>query len=179
MVRRIRERDRTVQLQVYDDGTGAYRRPSSLLKRLRRDGLQGCNSATKFVPEGVFSADDEGALTFLAAYWDCDGHVSPNFAYAKTISSRLARDLQDLLLRVGVASRVSSYAQADCRDGRAYQVHVYDRYDRVGGLMIYGIPNFKLPKKVVFDRWGDIEAAGVEFRPDTFIGIDKTMSLYN
>jgi glutamate synthase (NADPH/NADH) small chain len=29
---------------------------------------------------------------------------------------------------------------------RGFQVHVYDRYDRVGGLMIYGIPNFKLEK---------------------------------
>ena len=32
---------------------------------------------------------------------------------------------------------------------QGYQVHVYDRYDRVGGLMIYGIPNFKLEKEVV------------------------------
>ena len=32
---------------------------------------------------------------------------------------------------------------------KGYQVHVYDRYDRVGGLLIYGIPNFKLEKQVV------------------------------
>ena len=32
---------------------------------------------------------------------------------------------------------------------RGYQVTVYDRHDRVGGLMIYGIPNFKLEKEVV------------------------------
>jgi len=35
---------------------------------------------------------------------------------------------------------------------RGYQVTVYDRYDRVGGLMIYGIPNFKLEKDVVLRR---------------------------
>ena len=29
---------------------------------------------------------------------------------------------------------------------KGYQVHIYDRYDRVGGLLIYGIPNFKLEK---------------------------------
>ena len=34
-----------------------------------------------------------------------------------------------------------------------YQVHVYDRYDRVGGLMIYGIPGFKLEKEIVLRRW--------------------------
>ena len=32
---------------------------------------------------------------------------------------------------------------------RGYQVHVYDRYDRVGGLLIYGIPGFKLEKEIV------------------------------
>ena len=35
---------------------------------------------------------------------------------------------------------------------RGYQVTVYDRYDRVGGLMIYGIPNFKLEKEIVQRR---------------------------
>ena len=33
-----------------------------------------------------------------------------------------------------------------------YQIHVYDRYDRMGGLMIYGIPNFKLEKDIVERR---------------------------
>ena len=36
---------------------------------------------------------------------------------------------------------------------RGYQVTVYDRHDRVGGLMIYGIPNFKLEKPLVLRRW--------------------------
>ena len=36
--------------------------------------------------------------------------------------------------------------------GTGYQVHVYDRYDRVGGLLIYGIPGFKLEKEVVERR---------------------------
>src|SRR5208282_3450752 len=32
---------------------------------------------------------------------------------------------------------------------RGYQIHVYDRHDRVGGLLLYGIPNFKLEKSIV------------------------------
>ena len=32
---------------------------------------------------------------------------------------------------------------------KGYQVHVYDRYDRGGGLLVYGIPNFKLDKEIV------------------------------
>jgi len=41
--------------------------------------------------------------------------------------------------------------------------------------MTYGIPNFKLPKEVVFARWGDFERAGVELVPETYIGKDKSI----
>ncbi len=44
-----------------------------------------------------------------------------------------------------------------------YQVHVYDRYDRVGGLMIYGIPGFKLEKEIVLRRWKLLEEGGIQF----------------
>ena len=43
-------------------------------------------------------------------------------------------------------------AAADRLRRKGYQVHVYDRYDRVGGLMVYGIPGFKLEKDVVERR---------------------------
>ncbi len=55
-----------------------------------------------------------------------------------------------------------------------YQVHVYDRYDRVGGLMIYGIPGFKLEKEVVLRRWKWLEDGGIQFHLGVEIG--KTMS---
>ena len=53
---------------------------------------------------------------------------------------------------------------------QGYQVHVYDRYDRVGGLMIYGIPGFKLEKDVVLRRWKWLEEGGVQFHLDIEIG---------
>ncbi|WP_149536872.1 NAD(P)-dependent oxidoreductase [Siccirubricoccus phaeus] len=59
---------------------------------------------------------------------------------------------------------------------RGYQVHVYDRYDRVGGLMIYGIPNFKLEKEVVLRRWQQFEAAGIQFHLNTAIGQEVTLA---
>jgi len=46
---------------------------------------------------------------------------------------------------------------------RGYKVHVYDRYDRAGGLLIYGIPGFKLEKEVVQRRAQLLAEAGVEF----------------
>ncbi len=55
-----------------------------------------------------------------------------------------------------------------------YAVHVYDRYDRVGGLMIYGIPNFKLEKEIVTRRWKLLEAAGIAFHLGVEVGRDMT-----
>ncbi len=53
-----------------------------------------------------------------------------------------------------------------------YQTHVYDRYDRAGGLMIYGIPGFKLEKPIVQRRQELLEAAGVRFHLNVEIGRD-------
>jgi len=55
-----------------------------------------------------------------------------------------------------------------------YQVHVYDRYDRVGGLMIYGIPGFKLEKDIVLRRWKLLEEGGIQFHLGVELG--KTLS---
>ena len=58
---------------------------------------------------------------------------------------------------------------------RGFQVHVYDRYDRVGGLMIYGIPNFKLEKDVVLRRWEQYAAGGIQFHLNVAVGQDITL----
>ena len=44
-----------------------------------------------------------------------------------------------------------------------YKITVYDRYDRAGGLLIYGIPNFKLEKEVVERRTKLLKDGGIEF----------------
>ncbi len=44
-----------------------------------------------------------------------------------------------------------------------YKITVYDRYDRAGGLLIYGIPNFKLEKNVVLRRINYLKDCGIEF----------------
>src|SRR5690242_21300233 len=55
---------------------------------------------------------------------------------------------------------------------KGYRVVVYDRHDRAGGLLIYGIPSFKLEKEVVQRRAQLLTEAGVEFRLETEIGRD-------
>ena len=53
---------------------------------------------------------------------------------------------------------------------RATRCTVYDRYDRVGGLMIYGIPGFKLEKDVVLRRWRLLEEGGIRFTSNCEVG---------
>jgi len=57
---------------------------------------------------------------------------------------------------------------------RGYQVTIYDRYDRVGGLLIYGIPNFKLEKEIVARRVAMLEASKITFELGVEIGEDVT-----
>jgi glutamate synthase (NADPH/NADH) small chain len=71
---------------------------------------------------------------------------------------------------IGAGPAGLAAAEQLCRLG--YGVHVYDRHDRVGGLMIYGIPNFKLEKSIVLRRWQLLEAGGIVFHLDTAIGRD-------
>ena len=56
-----------------------------------------------------------------------------------------------------------------------YQVTIYDRYDRSGGLLIYGIPNFKLEKFVVERRTKLLKDSGVNFVLNFEVGKDSTL----
>jgi glutamate synthase (NADPH/NADH) small chain len=67
-------------------------------------------------------------------------------------------------------------AAADELRRRGYQVHVYDRHDRAGGLLIYGIPGFKLEKDIVLRRWRLLEEGGVRFHLNTEVGRDVTFA---
>ena len=58
---------------------------------------------------------------------------------------------------------------------RGYQVSIYDRHDRIGGLLIYGIPNFKLEKQVVARRAALLEQSGVRFRLNCAVGRDVSL----
>ncbi|XDZ66659.1 NAD(P)-dependent oxidoreductase [Alphaproteobacteria bacterium LSUCC0684] len=67
-------------------------------------------------------------------------------------------------------------AAADLLRRRGYQIEIYDRYDRVGGLLIYGIPGFKLEKHVVERRERLLRDAGVKFTLNCEIGKDTSFS---
>ena len=53
-----------------------------------------------------------------------------------------------------------------------HDVMVFEKNDRIGGLMRYGIPNFKFDKRIIDRRLAQMHAEGVEFRANTHIGVD-------
>jgi glutamate synthase (NADPH/NADH) small chain len=59
--------------------------------------------------------------------------------------------------------------------GHGYDVHVYDRYDRAGGLLTYGIPGFKLEKPIVMRRVERLKAAGIVFYEGFAVGHDASL----
>ncbi|HCZ00691.1 MAG TPA: dihydropyrimidine dehydrogenase, partial [Rhodobacter sp.] len=63
-------------------------------------------------------------------------------------------------------------AAADVLRRQGVQVTVYDRYDRAGGLLTYGIPGFKLEKPVVMQRIEQLEKGGVSFVLNCRVGED-------
>ncbi len=87
-----------------------------------------------------------------------------------------AKPRRELEASVGIiGAGPAGLAAAEQLRRRGYQVTVYDRYDRAGGLMIYGIPNFKLEKDVVERRNALIGEAGVTYRLDFEVGRDATL----
>ena len=71
-----------------------------------------------------------------------------------------------------VGSGPAGLAAAQMLNRKGHEVTVYERHDRVGGLLRYGIPNMKLDKAVIDRRVGLMEAAGVRFVLNTDVGKD-------
>ena len=61
-------------------------------------------------------------------------------------------------------------AQQLCRAG--HWVTVFEKADRIGGLLRYGIPHFKMEKHIVDRRIEQMQAEGVEFRPNSHVGVN-------
>ncbi len=73
-----------------------------------------------------------------------------------------------------VGSGPSGLACAQLLNMRGHKVTVYERFDRAGGLLRYGIPNMKLDKRVVDRRIALMEKAGIEFKYGVNVGEDIT-----
>jgi len=87
------------------------------------------------------------------------------------------RPLHERAETVGIiGAGPAGMAAADRLREQGYQVTVYDRHDRPGGLLIYGIPGFKLEKRVVQRRVDRLIDGGVTFVANCNVGTDITLA---
>ena len=71
-----------------------------------------------------------------------------------------------------VGSGPAGLAAADMLNRRGHSVTVFERSDRLGGLLMYGIPNMKLEKHIIERRLAVMRAEGVEFKTNVNVGKD-------
>jgi len=91
--------------------------------------------------------------------------------WVKPISIKNERDQSVGIIGAGPAGLAA--AEQLRKDG--YKITVYDRYDRAGGLLIYGIPNFKLEKHVVERRTKLLKDGGIKFIQNFEVGKDANL----
>jgi len=71
-----------------------------------------------------------------------------------------------------VGSGPAGLAAAEQLRKQGYNIEIYDRYDRAGGLLMYGIPSFKLEKNIVQRRISYLEDSGIKFNCNIEVGKD-------
>ncbi len=91
--------------------------------------------------------------------------------WVKPIEVKYEKDQSVGIIGAGPAG----LAAAEQLRKNGYKITVYDRYDRAGGLLIYGIPNFKLEKHVVERRTKLLKDGGIEFMQNFEVGKDATL----
>ena len=91
--------------------------------------------------------------------------------WVKPIEVKYEKDQSVGIIGAGPAG----LAAAEQLRKNGYKITVYDRYDRAGGLLIYGIPNFKLEKHVVERRTKLLKDSGIKFVQNFEVGKDATL----
>ncbi len=112
-----------------------------------------CEKACNLADEGVTNRDNE---LYLIEKGFSEGWIRPRiprFASGKSVAV--------------VGSGPAGLACADLLNQMGHSVTVFEKADRAGGLLMYGIPNMKLPKHVVERRVRLMEAEGISFRLNT------------
>src|ERR1041385_5485908 len=100
--------------------------PNTAFAWIEQLGLRNATSYTKFIPDEVFELTNRQIALLIARMWEGDGNIDERgrYVYYATSSERMGQQLQHLLLRFGIISRIRRVEFA-YRDGRiGYQIHI-------------------------------------------------------
>lgn len=123
----------------------------------------------------------------------CEGNCVINKGFGAVTIGSIEKFITDNAWKEGWIQPITPYAErkesiavigagpgglaaAEALRRQGFQVTVYDRYDRAGGLLIYGIPGFKLEKDIVERRTDWLKQSGVKFKLGCDIGKDITFA---
>lgn len=143
------------------------------------------SSATSTMPEicGRICPQDrlcEGACTLNVSGWEAVTIGSVEAFIGDTAFENgwvePIRPLRERGQSIGIiGAGPAGMAAADRLRSQGYQVTIYDRHDRAGGLLMYGIPSFKLEKRVVQRRIDRLVEGGVRIVTGCEVGRDVTL----
>ena len=119
-----------------------------------------CEKACNLAEDGVTNRDNE---LYLVETGFAKGWIRPRIPSVRTGKTVAV-----------VGSGPSGLACADLMNRMGHTVTVFEKADRPGGLLMYGIPNMKLPKEILQRRILLMEEEGVLFRTDTAAGPETT-----
>lgn len=122
----------------------------------------------RFNHEPTTNREDEAAITEMAFQ---EGFIQPRIPARRVMkASVVGGSAADIPVRVAViGAGPAGLAAANDLNHMGYTVTVFEKNEAAGGLLRYGIPNFKLNKAVIDRRIGLLEAEGIEFRYGTEI----------
>ena len=128
----------------------------------------------RFNHEPTTNREDECAITEMAFQ---EGFIQPRTDIKRITRRRVVDGLPvDAPVRVAViGAGPAGLAAANDLNLKGYQVTVFEKNEAAGGLLRYGIPNFKLNKAIIDRRLRLLEAEGIEFRYGTEITASATV----
>ena len=143
------------------------------------------SSATSTMPEICGRICPQDRLCEGSCVVEKSGHGAVTIGSVETFITETAwkngwvkpiRPVRKTGLSVGiVGSGPAGLSAAERLAQHGHDVTIYERQDRAGGLLIYGIPNFKLDKSVVERRTKRLEEGGVVFKLNFEVGKDATL----